>query len=41
MTRWLCKLGWHSWRHVGFNLTMITEEVRCRRCGRPGWRQLG
>jgi hypothetical protein len=32
--RWLCKIGLHSWEHLGFaGLTLDCSLKRCRRCG--------
>lgn len=33
---WLCRLGWHKWRRLGYGPLMITEDMQCRRCGPHG-----
>jgi hypothetical protein len=31
---WLCKIGLHSWEHLGFAGLMLDSTLkRCRRCG--------
>jgi hypothetical protein len=39
--RFLCRIGIHRWHHVDFIAVIVTETVRCGRCGQQAYRTLG